>query len=55
MVVNGDAKDNPDPIKIEDGPETVWPPVGETLKVFCNVTLTPGHALTLTWFKKVLD
>ena len=41
------------PIKIKDGPETVWPPVGKTIRVSCNVTVTRGHALTLTWFKKV--
>ena len=53
VVVNGDAKDNPDPKKIENGPETVWPPVGKALQVFCNVTVPRGHAMTLTWFKKV--
>ena len=53
VVVNGDAKDDPEPKKIENGPETVWPPVGKTLQIFCNVTVTRTHAMTLTWFKKV--
>ena len=47
------SKEKLHPIKIENGPETVWPPKNKTIRVSCNVTVTHGHALTLTWFKKV--
>ena len=53
VIVVGDKKKH-HPIKIANGPETVWPPEGKTLKVFCNVTTSPGQTATLAWFKKVI-
>ena len=53
VTVVGDKKKH-HPIKISNGPENVWPSEGKTVKVFCNVTVSPGQAVTLAWFKKVL-